>query len=254
MTDDLDPEQEAQEDQYEFPYHYIPTFDESFSQTRHWSWGFRYLGGIQVLFDILDEIKFDRLVDVGCGDGRVLRELSNKYRNADFIGIDYSDRAIEFANVLNPELSFRAVDIRNAGFNTGFDVATAIEVLEHIPPNELDSLLASISDALVGDGVFIATVPHSNTSVNPKHYQHFSEVELREYLSPHFDNIRIIPIDARRKSLSLLQKIIGGNGKHFLITDQSITSKFWKVYKRLYLYSNTKYCGRLAAICRGPAD
>ncbi len=45
-----------------------------FSQLRHWSWGYRYLGRLQVVFDLLDGLEFDSLLDVGCGDGRFLRE------------------------------------------------------------------------------------------------------------------------------------------------------------------------------------
>jgi len=249
MPENLDSEQQVQEDQYEFPYHYIPSFEGGFSQARHWWWGFRYLGGIEVLFDTLSEMNFERLIDVGCGDGRVLRELSEKYPEADLVGVDYSERAIKLANVLNPDLDLRAANIRTADFDARFDVAAAVEVLEHIPPDELDSFVASISDVLVEDGSFIATVPHSNTSVNPKHYQHFSEMELRDILSPHFERVQVIPIDARRKSLSLLQKLIGGHGNHFLITNSYLLSLFFQIYKKYYLYTSEQYCGRLAAIC-----
>lgn len=249
MSGNLDSEQQVQEDQYEFPYHYIPSFEDGFSQARHWWWGFRYLGGIKVLFDMLSDMEFERLIDVGCGDGRVLRELSEEYPSVDMIGVDYSERAIELANALNPDLDFRTTDIRTVDFESRFDIATAVEVLEHIPPDDLDSFVASISDTLVKDGSFIATVPHSNTSVNPKHYQHFSETKLRDTLSPHFENVETIPIDARRKSLSLLQKLIGGHGNYFLITNPYLLSLFFNVYKKFYLYTSEQYCGRLAAIC-----
>ena len=48
-----------QEEEYEFPYHYIPTFKNgNFSQTIHWSWGFRYLGGIKIVMDCLKNEQF----------------------------------------------------------------------------------------------------------------------------------------------------------------------------------------------------
>jgi len=36
MPDEFDSEQQVQEDQHEFPYHYIPSFEDGFSQTKHW--------------------------------------------------------------------------------------------------------------------------------------------------------------------------------------------------------------------------
>ncbi|MFH1964905.1 MAG: hypothetical protein ABIJ42_05120, partial [Acidobacteriota bacterium] len=44
----------AQEVQYSYPYHYLPIMTrEGFSQHRYWSWGYRYLGRLKVVFDLL---------------------------------------------------------------------------------------------------------------------------------------------------------------------------------------------------------
>lgn len=249
MTEDLDPEQRVQEEQYEFPYHYIPSFEGGFSQAKYWSWGFRYLGGIRVVLDELASKEFDSLVDVGCGDGRVLREIADRYPDRDLLGIDYSERAIELGRTLNPDLEFEVADVGTFNPSKPFDVATAVEVLEHIPPTDLDEFIFSVAELLSPGGTLVATVPHANTSVNPKHYQHFTEEELREALTPHFGKVRTIPIDARTKSLSLLQKFIGGKGSHFLIMNPRVLSTFFKIYEIFYLYTDEDKCGRLAAVC-----
>ena len=54
--------QSIQEKEYSFPYHYIPEIsEEGFSQVKHWSWGYRYLGGLRVVIDQLNKISFNSL-------------------------------------------------------------------------------------------------------------------------------------------------------------------------------------------------
>jgi ubiquinone/menaquinone biosynthesis C-methylase UbiE len=59
---------------------------------------------LQVVFDILDREGFDSLLDVGCGDGRFLRETDQRYGNKKILGIDYSETAISLAKRMNPHL------------------------------------------------------------------------------------------------------------------------------------------------------
>ena len=94
----LEPQQEIQEAEYGYPYHHIPQWTNGFfSQTHHWSWGFRYLGGMQVVMDLLEQEEFGSLVDIGCGDGRFLCEIARQYPNKHIAGVDYSERAIRLA-------------------------------------------------------------------------------------------------------------------------------------------------------------
>ncbi|MDC0376153.1 class I SAM-dependent methyltransferase [Pelagibacteraceae bacterium] len=54
---------------------------------------------------ILNEIKKDdqsikSIVDVGCGDGRITKELSETFNTKKILGIDYSSKAINLAKAL----------------------------------------------------------------------------------------------------------------------------------------------------------
>ena len=61
MDKHLHKQQRIQENEYEFPYHYVPRWDGSaFSTTRHWSWGHRYLGGLQVVMAKGWKLQLDR--------------------------------------------------------------------------------------------------------------------------------------------------------------------------------------------------
>ncbi|MBC8252913.1 MAG: anion permease, partial [Ardenticatenia bacterium] len=86
-----DPHHVLQDREYAYPYHYIPTWENGqFSQVQYWSWGYRYLGGIQVVLDQLRKLSFETLVDIGCGDGRFLREAKARFPEARMLGVDYS--------------------------------------------------------------------------------------------------------------------------------------------------------------------
>ena len=69
----------SQESQYALPYHYIPSFEGGhFSQHLYWSWGLHYIGALEYILDVLGQEPFESLIDVGCGDGRLLQEIGRR--------------------------------------------------------------------------------------------------------------------------------------------------------------------------------
>lgn len=248
----MEQEQDIQEAQYSYPYHYIPDWrDGKFSQTQHWSWGFRYLGGMKVVFDELSDLSFRSLVDIGCGDGRFVREMNRRYPEKEVLGVDYSERAITLARAMNPSLEFETRNILEDPIERTFDVATLIEVLEHIPPDQVEQFIERVRGVLEPEGCLLITVPHVNKSVSDKHYQHFDTELLNRILDPHFQNVSITPFDAQSKVLSFIQILLGGNGRNFIITNSVINSLFMKYYLKRFLYGVTENnCGRIAAFCR----
>jgi SAM-dependent methyltransferase len=246
-----DQEQELQERQYEFPYHYLPRVDDDgFTQLAYWSWGLHYLGGMQVVLDHLPDGSFDSLVDVGCGDGRFLREVTAERPDLRALGVDYSERSIGMARGMNPDLDYEVRDIVERPLGEEFDVATCIEVLEHVPPEDCEAFVAGIRDALVPGGRLVLTVPHANKPVNEKHYRHFTADDLESLLAPRFDSLEFVPFDRRSKLLSGLELLLGGRGRHFVVNSPPITGALWRLYRRRYLYApDERRCRRLAVVC-----
>ncbi|WP_259252194.1 class I SAM-dependent methyltransferase [Salinibacter ruber] len=216
---------------------------------RYWSWGFRYLGGLQVVFDQLESIDFDSLIDVGCGDGRFLHEMSDRYPGKEILGVDYSRRAIDLAEVMSPSVEFRCQNILDDGIDERFDVAVLIEVFEHIPPDDLDAFVDATARLLDSGSTLIATIPHTNKWVSDKHYQHFNQSKLQDLLAPHFTNTEFFHIDDISSTLlEYLQSLVGGDGEHFVVTDSRIMTVFWRLYRRHYLYTTRDRCGRIAVV------
>ena len=71
------------------------------------------------------------ICDLGCGDGRLLSELSRK-TSAALFGADVSATAVEQAGKNVPDASFRQMDLQAGTMDRNYDVVIMSEVLEHI--------------------------------------------------------------------------------------------------------------------------
>jgi SAM-dependent methyltransferase len=75
------------------------------------------------------------LLDVGCGEGVLVHEWAQKI-DGRVVGIDLDDPQLhaQWSERQAPNLSYRVMKAENLPFvDHEFDVATAIEVLEHVP-------------------------------------------------------------------------------------------------------------------------
>ena len=93
----------------------------------------------------LDELLWERaapssVLDVGCGEGVLTAEWAERLGSqGHVVGVDLEDEALrgEWSRRSLPNLEFRAVDATELPFEKNeFDVACAIEVLEHVPDPE----------------------------------------------------------------------------------------------------------------------
>jgi 2-polyprenyl-3-methyl-5-hydroxy-6-metoxy-1,4-benzoquinol methylase len=76
------------------------------------------------------------LLDVGCGEGVLTHRWAQRLAGRRVVGIDLEDPAIqaEWTKRQAPNLEYRIMRAENLPFADGeFEVASAIEVLEHVP-------------------------------------------------------------------------------------------------------------------------
>lgn len=248
----MNTEARIQEAQYDFPYHHIPRWDgNQYSQTRHWSWGIQYQAGMMIAMDILAASKFTRLLDIGCGDGRFLKELSRCYPAKTLRGIDISQRAVDFARAFSPHIDFAVEDVINETPKPSADAITLIEVCEHIDAGQLPAFLDAVADTLQPGGLLVLTVPHQNKPLSEKHHQHFTAEKLAQLLGLRFTDLEFHFFDRRNLCFQVLLRLAGGKGNHFIITHSAFNRILFRYYQRHCLHAdNEQNCLRIACSAR----
>jgi 2-polyprenyl-3-methyl-5-hydroxy-6-metoxy-1,4-benzoquinol methylase len=79
------------------------------------------------------------LLDVGCGEGVLVHRWAQQLGDRRVVGIDLEEESIQagWAERQAPNLEYRVMEAENLPFADGeFDLASAIEVLEHVPDPE----------------------------------------------------------------------------------------------------------------------
>lgn len=96
-----------------------------------------------------------KLLEVGCGQGDLLKNVRNDSRY-EAIGLDFSETRIAYAQSLG--LDARLGDIQTQKFDdNSFDLVVALHVIEHV--HDLHSTLREIRKVLAPGGYFFAVCP-----------------------------------------------------------------------------------------------
>ncbi len=116
-----------------------------------------------------------RVLDLGCGEGKLLRELLKDARFEEIVGVDVSIRTLETARerlkldrlperqaarikLLHSSLTYR--DRRLAGF----DAAAVVEVVEHLEPSRLSAFERAVFE-FARPGTVVLTTPNREYNV-----------------------------------------------------------------------------------------
>lgn len=100
-----------------------------------------------------------RIVDVGCGDGRVSRVLIE--RGHTVVGIDWSSKSLQHFPG-----ETRVCDIRKPWpFSEPFDGAICCEVLEHLMPDEAGQVVAQLRENST-QGILVTVPAHETLEAN----------------------------------------------------------------------------------------
>jgi 2-polyprenyl-3-methyl-5-hydroxy-6-metoxy-1,4-benzoquinol methylase len=100
----------------------------------------RLMDGFERNLDALLELAApSSLLDVGCGEGVLVHRWAARLGEARVVGIDLEEESIQagWAERRAPNLEYRVMEAANLPFAAGeFELASAIEVLEHLPDPE----------------------------------------------------------------------------------------------------------------------
>ena len=151
-------------------------FGDSFSATRH-----RIQPGVQ---RVLERLTGDEaILDLGCGNGELARELVKRGHQGAYLGVDFSLPLLKEAESQPQGFSakFLQMDLTRLADNVAellvignWSVVTAFAVLHHIPSGDLRlKILRVVKQLVKADGVFI----HSN-------WQFLNSKKLKSRIQP----------------------------------------------------------------------
>jgi trans-aconitate 2-methyltransferase len=104
---------------------------------------------------LLDLEGSERVLDIGCGDGKITAAIAARVPRGAVVGVDVSRDMItfalsHFASTLRPNLRFEVADARLLPFRNEFDRVVSFNALHWIP--DQNSALRSIRSAMTPDG------------------------------------------------------------------------------------------------------
>jgi len=107
------------------------------------------------VLSLLDLKGTERILDVGCGNGKTTAEIAARVPHGAVVGVDASADMIAFAAAqcdpsLRPNLQFAVADARNLPYRHEFDLVVSFNALHWIP--EQDRALQSIHAAVKPGG------------------------------------------------------------------------------------------------------
>jgi trans-aconitate 2-methyltransferase len=103
---------------------------------------------------LLDLEGVQRVLDVGCGDGKITVQIAARVRGGSVVGVDPSTDMIAFASshfppVSHGNLRFEVADARDLPFSAEFDLVVSFNALHWIA--DQDAALRSIRAAMTSD-------------------------------------------------------------------------------------------------------
>jgi len=109
----------------------------------------------QEVLALLDLSGSERILDVGCGDGKITAEIASRAPKGSVVGVDPSRDMIRFAQThydssARPNLRFQVADAHTLPFQNEFDLVVSFNALHWVP--EQEAALRSIHFALISGG------------------------------------------------------------------------------------------------------
>ena len=112
------------------------------------------------ILDLLEKVQEgNSVLDVGCGNGRLLEVLAEK--KIKYVGLDLSENLIKVCREKYPDYKFEVGEISNLGIlpEYDFDFVFCIAVLHHLPGEDLRlAALKQLKNKISADGKIVLSV------------------------------------------------------------------------------------------------
>lgn len=111
----------------------------------HYNKGYRLQE--KFLLDALKKLSFNSVLEVGCGFGRITKSVLENCDASEYIAIDLSPDQIENARTYvgdHAKIRFIESDIQSFHPDRKYDLVLAAEVLLHVKPDEIRTVIAKL--------------------------------------------------------------------------------------------------------------
>ena len=147
-------------------------------------------GRLDAVAQVLKDSGATRVLDLGCGEGKLLRRLLPAPQFRELVGLDISARTLELAAGKlklddRPELRER-VKLLHGSLSypdsrlKGFDAAALVEVIEHLEPHRLEALTENVFGFARPETVVL-------TTPNAEYNATFAEPQTRRHADHRFE-------------------------------------------------------------------
>jgi SAM-dependent methyltransferase len=169
-----------------------------------------------------------RILDIGCGQGDLARDLRRLFPQSEITGLDFSATGIQVASRKVPGARFvqrNLIEPGDPGPLAGWaQFAVCAEVLEHLDDPAL--LLKNASEYLAPGCLLIVTVPGGPQSEFDRHIghrQHFTPAQLRALLTSSGFDVELATT-AGFPFFNLYRLVVISRGKRLIADTQSGSS------------------------------
>lgn len=158
---------------------------------------------IKRIIKIIEKFQADNILDVGCGEGIIIYEISQKIPKIRIDGLDISSQSIQLAKKLLPDNIFFVGDIIKMPFSDNtYDLTIALEVLEHLAEPELAlqelkrvtrkyCLISVPREYYFSLGNFFFGRNIKNMGRDPEHLQFWNKKQIVNLVSQYFKIITV---------------------------------------------------------------
>ncbi|MFL2770839.1 MAG: class I SAM-dependent methyltransferase [Rhodospirillaceae bacterium] len=123
------------------------------------------------------------ILDVGCGEGSMLKTLMSIHTGAKCTGVEISEKAIHLAKHALPRASFRYCDITIESLDETFDLVVSADVVEHIE-EDTKAIKNMVAMTQPGGRIIISTLQGRMRKFEKQvgHVRNYAPGELEEKL------------------------------------------------------------------------
>lgn len=91
----------------------------------------------RIVHKFIRKLEFSSVIDISCGGGHLLQELSEKYEQTSLTGTELTDFALSINKERLPLANFFNFDLEKDEHSEKYDLVLCIDVLEHIEDDRL---------------------------------------------------------------------------------------------------------------------